>query len=351
MPTLTTAGAEQPGGPAAPFDPVAHAQSIVGHRFRVGDSYEVGREKIREYARAVQDSHPVHRDEQAARQYGHAGLAAPPTFVSLLADAVQEALAELLVGYDLTATMQTDQVFDFLRPIVAGDHLVSNISLHSFRQAFGGDLFVVENAVTNQHGDVVVIARTSLIARSGPAEAHADIAQALTLVLRQQHGAAGPVEPVTLNEDSESAVPQSLRARPVDSVTVGDVLPTRVFELTLGDLVHYAGVSGDSNPIHWHAPAAQLVGLDGTVAHGMLTMGLGAGYVTSWLDDPGALRQFAVRMTSPVHVSAAGPSTIEYQGKVKNLDPDTGLATIALSAIHNSRKIFGRATATVQLSG
>lgn len=65
-----------------PLDPAAHAAAMVGHHYRVDDYYEVGREKVREYARAVQDYHPVHWDEDIAQEYGHDGLVAPLTFIS-----------------------------------------------------------------------------------------------------------------------------------------------------------------------------------------------------------------------------------------------------------------------------
>ena len=39
--------------------------------------------------------------------------------------------------------------------------------------------------------------------------------------------------------------------REFSSVKVGDELPEKVVTLTRGDLVNYAGVSGDLNPIHW----------------------------------------------------------------------------------------------------
>ncbi|WP_228539999.1 fused (3R)-hydroxyacyl-ACP dehydratase subunits HadA/HadB [Nocardia sp. XZ_19_385] len=349
MPTTTTTD-HMAARDAVAFDAVAHAHSIVGNCYRVGDYYEVGREKIREYALAVQDPHPVHQHESAAAEYGYAGLLAPPTFGSLLANAVTSALGEILVGYDLTSTMQTDQVLDFLRPVIAGDQLTSHISLRSFRQAFGGDLLVVENIVTNQRGEIVLTAQTSLVARSGPAAANDDVMHSLASIIRKPNNPAGTVTagPSPL-EGSTAPVSQRLRARAASSVSTGETLPSKVFTLTLGDLVHYAGVSGDANPIHWHDAAAELFGLDSAVAHGMLTMGMGAGYVTTWLGDPGALRQYCVRMTSPVYVTAERPSEIEYQGRVKHLDPDSGLATIALTAIHDGRKIFGRATATVQL--
>ena len=85
--------------------------------------------------------------------------------------------------------------------------------------------------------------------------------------------------------------------REFDSVKVGDQLPEKVIPLTRGDLVNYAGVSGDLNPIHWDDDIAKQVGLDTAIAHGMLTMGLGGGYVTSWVGDPGS----GHRVQRPVH--------------------------------------------------
>ena len=42
--------------------------------------YAVGREKIREYARAVGETSPLHLDVEAARAAGYADVVAPPMF-------------------------------------------------------------------------------------------------------------------------------------------------------------------------------------------------------------------------------------------------------------------------------
>lgn len=138
--------------------------------------------------------------------------------------------------------------------------------------------------------------------------------------------------------------------RRFDDVAVGAELPPRVVALTRGDLVNYAGVSGDPNPIHWSDEVVALAGLDNVIAHGMLTMGLGAGFVTSWLGDPGAVTEYNVRFTSSVYVSADSAASIEFTGKVKSVDPQSRTATIALVAKSEGKKIFGRATATVRLA-
>nr|WP_067700157.1 fused (3R)-hydroxyacyl-ACP dehydratase subunits HadA/HadB [Nocardia jejuensis] len=350
---------------AEAFDPAAHAAAMVGHHYRVEDYYEVGREKVREYARAVQDYHPVHWDEDVAQEYGYDGLLAPLSFISLVGILAQRKLFEQIVtGYDLSQIMQTDQILEFHRPIKAGDQLTCIVYLHSFRQAFGGDIIVTRNDVVAQNDELVLTTYTTLIGRSG-GDIDPNIGDAVRNVL--MHG-VGPEEtpdhrPRTVQEAQAVLTPQpvavaatngairpSKHAIGFEDVTVGDVLPTRVVRLTRGDLVNYAGVSGDANPIHWSDDVVKMVGLENVVAHGMLTMGLGGGFVTSWLGDPGAVKEYNVRFTSPVYVPVDKPAEIEYTGKVKSVDPDTRTAVVAIVAKSEGRKIFGRATATVQLA-
>lgn len=140
--------------------------------------------------------------------------------------------------------------------------------------------------------------------------------------------------------------------RAFDSVRAGDELPSKTVTLERLDLVMYAGVSGDLNPIHWDEKVARGVGLDTVVAHGMLTMGIGGGYINEWVDDPSAMLELNVRFTSPVYVPPQfeGEAEVEYAGKVKSVDPETKTAVIAITARAQGKKIFGRATATVQLA-
>ncbi|MFI1919047.1 fused (3R)-hydroxyacyl-ACP dehydratase subunits HadA/HadB [Nocardia sp. NPDC020380] len=343
------------------FDPAAHAAAMVGHHYRVDDYYEVGREKVREYARAVQDYHPVHWDEDTARAYGHEGLVAPLTFISLVGILAQRKLFEqMITGYDLSQIMQTDQILEFHRPIKAGDQLSCIVYLHSFRQAFGGDIIVTKNDVVAQNDELVLTTYTTLIGRSG-GDIDPNIGDAVRNVL--MHGIGpderpedqpGSIEVPPAPPAVEVAATGKVVASPraalrFEDIAAGDELPPRLVSLTRGDLVNYAGVSGDANPIHWSDDVVKLVGLENVVAHGMLTMGLGGGFVTSWLGDPGAVKEYNVRFTSPVYVPAERPAEIEYTGKVKSVDPETRTAVIAIVAKSEGRKIFGRATATVQL--
>ncbi len=149
---------------------------------------------------------------------------------------------------------------------------------------------------------------------------------------------------------SIDAVAPRIGLRAFEDVAVGDDLPERTYELTRGDLVNYSGVSGDPNPIHWSDPVARsLAGLPEVVAHGMLTMGLGAGFVTDWSGDPGAITEYNVRFTSPVLVKETEPAKVDFTGRIKSMDEETRTAVVAITAKFEGKKIFGRATATVRL--
>ncbi|MGU3433442.1 fused (3R)-hydroxyacyl-ACP dehydratase subunits HadA/HadB [Actinomycetes bacterium M1A6_2h] len=352
---------EQSPDAATAFDPADHARAMVGYHYRVDDYYEVGREKVREYAKAVQDLNPVHWNEKAAQEYGYDGLIAPLTFISLVGTLAQKKLlTTIATGYDLSQMLQTDQVIEYYTPIKAGDRLVCDVSLDSFRQIVGRDMMVTKNIVSNQLNELVQITYTTLlIGRKGDIdESVADAARGMIMHGMTSFGAAGDDdkndaeladkpsydEPVTLPHKSSAA-------QRFDDVSVGDELPSRTVELTRGDLVNYAGVAGDANPVHWSDAFAHMIDLETVVAHGMLTMGVAAGYLTSWLGDPGAVRDYTVRFTSPVSVHPDRPAELQLAGKVKSLDPETRTAVVSLDARFNGKRILGhRATATVQLA-
>jgi acyl dehydratase len=132
-----------------------------------------------------------------------------------------------------------------------------------------------------------------------------------------------------------------------DDVKVGDELGVHHTGLSRGDLVNYAGVSGDANPIHWDETIAKVAGLPDVIAHGMLTMGLGAGFASSWLGDPGAVTRYTVRLSAPAIVSAEG-ADIEFSGRIKSLDPATRSGVVIVAAKSDGKKIFGMATLNVR---
>ncbi|GAA5045166.1 fused (3R)-hydroxyacyl-ACP dehydratase subunits HadA/HadB [Nocardia callitridis] len=348
------------------------AAALTGHRFRVRDHYEVGREKVREFARAVQNHHGAHQHETDADGLGYDALIAPPTFATVIGMAGTATLLDtVLTDYDLSRVLQTDQVFESFRPILAGDRITSEVLIDSIRQFNENEFVVIRFSLTNQRDEVVILGSATIVTRNtanDPAEetatSDASIAAVVDNIMMQGRPADGETTAKRFEEvdalvalgPSELAAPARDREiHPVhtvptfDELSVGDRLPPNEYRLTRGDLANYAGVSGDANPIHFSEHAAQLAGLPTVVAHGMLTMGLAAGYLTSWLGDPTAISKLAVRFSGFVPVTEDAPAPVSFSGKVKSVDPETRTATILLNGTSEGRKLFGRAVADVRL--
>ena len=134
-----------------------------------------------------------------------------------------------------------------------------------------------------------------------------------------------------------------------DGRDIGDFLVEDYVELSRDSLVRYAGASGDFNPIHYRDDIAQSVGLDGVLAHGMLTMGLAVAPVTAWLGDQEFVSSYQVRFTKPVYVPPTGSVTVAVSVSLAKVDePTAGLATLALSVItQDGTTVLGKAFVVV----
>lgn len=139
----------------------------MGAHYRYPEHYIVEREKIREYATAVQNSDAAFFDDDAAIELGYDGQLAPLTFISVLGYTAQVAFFRNAgIAIADHQIVQVDQVLKFVRPIVAGDRLFCDVYMHEMRQAHGTDIVVTKNIITNQHGDVVQETYTTLAGRS-----------------------------------------------------------------------------------------------------------------------------------------------------------------------------------------
>jgi acyl dehydratase len=144
------------------------SQKLIGLHYRHPDHYEVGREKIREYAVAVKNDDPAYHDEKAAAELGHDAILAPLTFISVFGYQAQLAMFQTNdVAITDEKIVQVDQELRFLKPIKAGDRLYCDTYVHSIRQSFGADIIVTKNIVTNQDGEVVQETYTTLAGRAG----------------------------------------------------------------------------------------------------------------------------------------------------------------------------------------
>ncbi|MBW0020038.1 MAG: (3R)-hydroxyacyl-ACP dehydratase subunit HadA [Mycobacterium sp.] len=141
---------------------------ITGMHYRYPDYYEVEREKIREYAEAVQNSDAAFFQEAAAAELGYKGLLAPLTFICVFGYKAQSAFfkhANIAVADQ--QIVQVDQVLKFEKPIVAGDKLYCDVYVDSVREAHGTQIIVTKNVVSNEAGETVQETYTTLAGRAG----------------------------------------------------------------------------------------------------------------------------------------------------------------------------------------
>jgi acyl-CoA thioesterase FadM len=132
------------------------------------DYFVVGREQIRQFARAIKADDPATFDENAAAELGHDALVAPLTFVSILAILLQNDFFRTVdVGMETMQIVQVDQKFVYHRPIRAGDKLFGTMYVHSVDERFGADIVVTRNVCTDDNGELVIEAYTTLMGHEG----------------------------------------------------------------------------------------------------------------------------------------------------------------------------------------
>ena len=130
--------------------------------------YEVGREKIREYAYAVGETNPVHHDPEAARAAGFRNVVAPPMFcVVYSAGAMGPALLDPELGINLALMVHGSQEFEWFEPVVAGDTVTTNVHVKEMFEKNGMNFYVWESESTNQNGETVVKGTWTNIERVG----------------------------------------------------------------------------------------------------------------------------------------------------------------------------------------
>jgi len=118
--------------------------------------YAVGREKIREYARAVGETDALYLDLTAARAAGHRDLVAPPMFaVVYAAAALAPGILDPDLEIDFSRLVHGGQAFVWGPVVVAGDEIETVASVAAVDERAGNRFYTFETVSTNQDGQVV----------------------------------------------------------------------------------------------------------------------------------------------------------------------------------------------------
>jgi acyl dehydratase len=120
-------------------------------------TYEVGLEKVREYAHAIGETERVHHDRDAARQAGFRDVVAPPMFaVVYSAGAVAPGILDPELGINLARMLHGSQEFVWGEPVCAGDRIETTAEVKDLHEKDGRQFFVFESVSRNQDGQEVV---------------------------------------------------------------------------------------------------------------------------------------------------------------------------------------------------
>jgi acyl dehydratase len=137
-------------------------QDLLGWNLSAKEPYEVGREKVREFAAAVGEAAPIGRDPEAARAAGYADIVAPPTFAILVVFQGLDALVEH-ARIDYSRVVHADQQFTYARPITAGDRLSTVYTVDRLRSMGDNDIVTLRCEITDASGDPVCTALSTIV--------------------------------------------------------------------------------------------------------------------------------------------------------------------------------------------
>lgn len=148
---------------------VTVAADLEGRAYPDTEPYLVGREKVREFARAVGSTDPLALDPAAAVAAGYADVVAPPTFAVVVQDlTLAQLLADESAGVDFSRVLHGEQRFELTRPIVAGDLLTAAMTVTGVKR-LGGNAMVTAETVIRDSADRHVFTATSTLVIRGDA--------------------------------------------------------------------------------------------------------------------------------------------------------------------------------------
>lgn len=140
---------------------------LQGRTLPAAASYLVGREKVREFSRAVFAQNPINLDPEAARAAGHADVVAPPTFAVVVQEAtLAQLLAQPDAGIDFSRVVHGSQRFSFAQPIVAGMELTAQLTVTDVKTLAGNSMVTAESRMVDADGAPVVTAISTLVVRA-----------------------------------------------------------------------------------------------------------------------------------------------------------------------------------------
>ncbi|MCZ4587709.1 MaoC family dehydratase N-terminal domain-containing protein [Rhodococcus opacus] len=133
-------------------------------------TYLVGREKVREFARAVHATNALHHDVEASRAAGFADVIAPTTFTTVVQSPSVIQLVETPdTGLDPHRVVHGSEKIEYRRPIVAGDELSTTLTITDVTERAGNSILSTVCEIRDDSRDLVVTISSTLLHRGDDA--------------------------------------------------------------------------------------------------------------------------------------------------------------------------------------
>lgn len=280
-------------------------------------AYEVGREKIREYAAAIGAESPIHREHAAARELGYPAVVAPPTFAAVYVAVPLAAVmfdpavgvydpAVGLAGYRLVLRTQE---WEWGEPVCSGERITTVAGLEDAGERDGAAFRVFSTESRNEAGELVCTGRYEGVV-PGPRRGKRSGARVNEA---PEAGAFEEMPPLRITPDRWAAV-------------------------------RYAGASGDFTPFHLDAEFARAIGLPGVILHGLYTYAqLARALVDAHGGDPRVLAGLSARFRRPAVPERELVATARVTGR------EGGFVRLAGEVSQDGREVLDRAVASVRI--
>ena len=145
---------------------MAIKRDFIGRTFDFGVPYQVGREKVREFATAIGDNNPLFHDLAAAQAAGHRDLLAPPTFPFVITyRAMIGAMGDPELNLNYAMVVHGEQKFTYTRPLYAGDEVIVDSVVADIAAVGRNELLTMEQHVKTLDGELIVTTRNVTVSR------------------------------------------------------------------------------------------------------------------------------------------------------------------------------------------
>lgn len=130
--------------------------------------YEVGKEKIKEYANAVDDLNPLYLNDEYAKNSKYGRIIAPPVFAVVFSkDVVAKVLLDPELALNLPMLVHGEQEFEFHKVVKSGDVIITEGEIADIYSKPEKKLEFLVFKITskNQEGEIVCIGKYTFIVR------------------------------------------------------------------------------------------------------------------------------------------------------------------------------------------